>query len=70
MKEKLHKHTGTPSGYMNLTLMDGGHPIAELGDDTKMLGFYSVESGMGLHITDTDPYSMSRGGGLEDVSQV
>ncbi|CAM9894748.1 unnamed protein product [Heterosigma akashiwo] len=35
-----------------------------------MLGYYSVESGMEIHVVDDDPYSLSRGGGLEDVSQV
>jgi tubulin-specific chaperone B len=44
--------------------------IAKLNDDSKMLGFYGVESGMGIHVVDADPFSMSRGGGLEDVSLV
>lgn len=35
-----------------------------------MLGFYSVLSGMEIHIIDTDPYSLSRGGGLTDTSLV
>jgi Ubiquitin-like domain len=35
-----------------------------------MLGFYGVESGMEIHVVDADPFSMSRGGGLEDVSLV
>ena len=39
-------------------------------DNTKMLGFYSVKSGMEIHIIDNDPYSLSRGGGLTDVSLV
>jgi hypothetical protein len=45
-------------------------PIANMDDDRKMLGYYSPESGMEIHIVDTDPFSMSRGGGLEDESQV
>jgi tubulin-specific chaperone B len=44
--------------------------IAKLNDDSKMLGFYGVESGMEIHVVDADPFSMSRGGGLEDVSLV
>jgi hypothetical protein len=39
-------------------------------DDRKMLGYYSPDNGMEIHIVDTDPFSMSRGGGLEDESQV
>lgn len=35
-----------------------------------MLGFYSVVSGQEIHIIDTDPFSLSRGGGLTDVSLV
>lgn len=35
-----------------------------------MLGFYSVESGMEIHIIDTDPFSLSRGGGLTDTSLI
>lgn len=44
--------------------------IGELSDNTKMLGFYSVESGMEIHVIDTDPYSLSRGGGLTDTSLI
>ena len=39
-------------------------------DNTKMLGFYSVKSGMEIHVIDTDPFSLSKGGGLTDVSLV
>lgn len=35
-----------------------------------MLGFYSVTSGMEIHIIDTDPYSLSRGGGLTDTTLI
>ena len=51
-------------------LRDQGHDICELADNTKMLGYYSVTSGMDIHIIDTDPFSLSRGGGLTDVSLV
>lgn len=44
--------------------------IANLNDDSKKLGYYGTESGMELHVIDADPFSMSRGGGLEDVSLV
>jgi tubulin-folding cofactor B len=44
--------------------------LYELADDSKMLGYYSVESGMTIHVVDMDPHSMARGGGFEDVSLV
>jgi tubulin-folding cofactor B len=39
-------------------------------DNQKMLGFYSVVAGNEVHVIDTDPYSLSRGGGLTDVTLV
>jgi tubulin-specific chaperone B len=39
-------------------------------DDSKKLGFYSPRHGMRVHVVDHDPMSLSRGGGLDDVSQV
>jgi hypothetical protein len=62
LKDKLHKHCGTPGFSQRLILKDGGQAIAHLDDDSKMLGYYSAESGMEIHIIDTDPFSMSRGG--------
>uniref|UniRef100_A0A7S2W9K5 CAP-Gly domain-containing protein n=1 Tax=Rhizochromulina marina TaxID=1034831 RepID=A0A7S2W9K5_9STRA len=70
VKSKLHRHCGTPAQFQRLVLKDGGQPICELSDDSRMLGFYSVESGMTIHIIDEDPYSLSRGGGLEDTSLI
>lgn len=35
-----------------------------------MLGYYSVVSGNTIHIIDTDPFSLSRNGGLTDTSLV
>lgn len=41
-----------------------------MSDNSKMLGFYSVVSGNEIHVIDTDPFSLSRGGGLTDVSLI
>ncbi len=41
-----------------------------MADDTRMLGYYSVQSGNEIHIIDDNPFSLARGGGLEDVSLV
>lgn len=70
MKEKFRKHIGTPIEHQRLILKEQGQVVCEMFDNTKMLGFYSVRSGMEIHIIDTDPFSLSRGGGLTDVSLV
>ena len=70
VKARLHLHHGTPSQSQRLTLRDGGVDIAQLDDDSKMLGFYSVTSGMFIHVTDVDPHSISKGGALENVNLV
>merc|ERR1712150_447753 len=41
-----------------------------MGDETRTLKYYGAKNGMGIHIKDTNPYSLSKDGGLEDVSQV
>jgi len=70
LKLKLHRHTGTPAFSQRLVLKDGGQAIANMDDDSKKLGYYSPDNGMEIHIIDTDPFSMSRAGGLEDESQI
>lgn len=70
VKEKFRFHTGTPVDAQRLLLRDNGRLICEINDNTKKLGYYSVESGMEIHIIDTDPFSLSRNGGLTDVSLV
>jgi len=71
VKERLHLHHGTPPQHQRLILKDfSGQTICSLDDDSKMFGYYSPESGMEIHIIDTDPFSLSRNGGLEDVSLV
>merc|ERR1719198_1162264 len=66
VKSKLHRHAGTPPQHQRLILMDAGSPVGPLDDDSKMLGYYSVTNGMEIHVVDEDPFSMSRGGGLEN----
>lgn len=70
MKEKLRTHIGTPAQHQRLILKNSGIAVCEMADDHRMLGYYSVKSGMEIHIIDTDPYSLSRGGGLTDTSLV
>lgn len=70
MKERFRTHIGTPVEHQNLVLRRDGRDICPMNDNNRMLGFYSVESGMEVHIIDTDPFSLSRGGGLTDTSLV
>merc|ERR1719152_443390 len=66
VKSKLHTHCGTNPVHQRLILRENGTPICPMDDDSKMLGYYSVESGMEIHVIDEDPFSMSRNGGLEN----
>lgn len=71
VKEKLRTHTGTGSVFAHLTLLDENQQVvADLCDDSLMLGYFSPLDGYTLHITDLDPHSLSAGGGLEDVNLV
>jgi hypothetical protein len=46
VKVKLSSHCGTSPQDMSLMLKDeGGQPVAELTDDTCMLGYYSPYDG-------------------------
>ena len=64
-------HVGSNVSTMRLVLKDwDGTTVSELGDDTKMLGYYSPEDGWTIHINDIDTNSMSANGWLEDVSKV
>eukprot|EP00004_Rigifila_ramosa_P019339 TRINITY_DN4899_c0_g1_i1.p2 TRINITY_DN4899_c0_g1~~TRINITY_DN4899_c0_g1_i1.p2 ORF type:complete len:255 (+),score=61.67 TRINITY_DN4899_c0_g1_i1:56-766(+) len=71
VKERLYRATGTAPAHQQLALLDElGTRVAALSDDSRKLGFYSPADGWRLHIVDTNPLSLARGGGLEDVSQV
>lgn len=70
MKEKFRSHTGTPVEYQRLLLKSDGAVLCEMSDNSKMLGFYSPISGQEIHIVDMDPFSLSKNGGLTDVSLV
>ncbi|CAH0473194.1 unnamed protein product [Peronospora belbahrii] len=71
LRHKIYQHTGTKPDAMELLIMHSdGSVYSRLDDDQKKLGFYSVQNGMRLHVVDKDPFSLSRGGGLEDVSLV
>lgn len=70
VKEKCYRHTGTPPEYQQLYLKDGDTIVAHLAEDARPIGYYSPKNGQVIHIVDSDPHSMARGGGLEDVSKI
>ncbi|GMH90290.1 hypothetical protein TrVE_jg4794 [Triparma verrucosa] len=71
LKFRIHRQTGTPPDYQKLLIKQAGQVIGEIGpDDSKMIGFYGIESGMEVHCVDLNPYSASANGGYEDVSKI
>lgn len=70
VKRKLYTHNGTSIAHMELHLRDGGQTIAIMADDARPLGYYGARNGMEVHVVDTDPHSLSRNGGLDDVTQI
>jgi tubulin-folding cofactor B len=70
VKGRFKTHVGTPVDHQRLILKSNGRVICEMSDNNKKLGYYSVVSGNEIHIIDTDPFSLSRGGGLTDTSLV
>ena len=65
MKEKVYKHTGSMPSAQSLALDGKG-----LFDDSRELRSYYPKNHGLLTVTDTDPFSIARGGALEDVSLV
>lgn len=70
VKAKLYRHGGTGSESQELFLRRGNGDTVRMGDDSKTLRFYGAGNDMSIFIKDNDPFSLSKNGGLEDVSQV
>jgi tubulin-specific chaperone B len=71
VKRKLYTHNGSSIEAMELHLRDqSGNFICKMLDDSRPLGYYSVQNGYEIHVVDTDPFSLSRDGGLDDVSKI
>jgi len=71
VKRKLFTHNGTGVEHMELHLRAAdGTTLCRMLDDDRPLGYYGVENGMEIHVVDTDPFSLSRDGGLDDVSKI
>ncbi|OQR80814.1 tubulin-specific chaperone B [Achlya hypogyna] len=70
VKEKIYRHCGTKPDYMTLILKNGASVVGILDDERRKLGYYPVQHGMTIHVQDNDPFSLAKGGGLDDVSLV
>ena len=70
IKDRLYRHCGTGAGFQRLLLKDNRKTLCELAPDDRMLGFFGVKSGMEIHILDTDAYSFSKNGALENINCV
>jgi tubulin-specific chaperone B len=71
IKRKLYTHNGSSIDAMELQLRDReGNTVCRMLDDSRPLGFYGVSNGMTIHVVDNDPFSLSRDGGLDDVSRI
>ena len=71
LKEKLMTHVGTNASAMSLSLRSPDKQLMFSAlEDSRMLGYYSPTDGCVLHVTDSDPFSLSAQGGLEDLSKV
>lgn len=71
IKQKISTHCGTTPASMILDLRnENGKPLARLAEDHRAFGYYSPYSGCSIHVTDTDPGSLTVTGWLEDTSKV
>ena len=71
LKMKLFKKNGTLTDSMELFVRNGslGNTLY-MGDDAKTFRYYGGSNGCEIHIRDTDPYSISANGALENVNLV
>jgi len=69
-KEKLHRHGGSAVADMQLFLRRGPGDTVAMENEHLALGYYGAQHGMEIFIKDSNPYSMSANGALEDLSLV
>lgn len=71
LKEKLFKKNGTMIDSMELFIRNGtlGGTVY-MSDDAKTFQYYGACNGCEVHIRDTDPYSVSANGALENLDLV
>ncbi|KAK7073516.1 hypothetical protein SK128_016790 [Halocaridina rubra] len=67
LKGRLELITGASAGTMTLEVLDeNDKPVCSLGDDSALLGSYSVEENYRIHVTDTSKKAMD----FDDLSKV
>ena len=71
LKDKMMTHCGTSPQFMRLQLRDwDNNPVCEMAEEHRPLGYYSPQDGYVVHVIDTDEFSKSRGGWLENTNLV
>ena len=70
LKLKLFKKNGTLIDSMELYIRHTSRPTVYMGDDTKTFKYYGGCNGCEIHIRDTDPFSISANGALENINLV
>lgn len=71
LKAKLFKKNGTLIDSMELFIRDGLHGESMyMGDDSKTFRYYGGKNACEVFIRDTDPFSISAHGALENVALV
>ncbi|EER06813.1 tubulin-specific chaperone B, putative [Perkinsus marinus ATCC 50983] len=70
VKQKLYKRNGTTVDHMQLFLRRADGNTIFLYDDKLTLRDFGAQNGDSIHIKDTDPYSVSAGGALENLDLV
>ncbi|KAF4693079.1 hypothetical protein FOZ60_011863 [Perkinsus olseni] len=70
VKQKMYKRNGTTVDHMQLFLRRGDGSTIFLYDDKLTLRDFGAGNGDSIHIKDTDPYSVSAGGALENLELV
>jgi tubulin-folding cofactor B len=74
VRMKIHQKTGTPPSDQHLEIRNNfGATVAEIppnSHDGTKIGYFSIEHGWSVHCIDTNPYSTSRNGSLENTDLV
>jgi tubulin-folding cofactor B len=78
LRARIHRQTGTNAASQHLQVYWNDSIVADFSPDSndaqqqnnRTLGSLQFQTGMRVHCIDTNPYSLSSKGGLEDVSLV
>lgn len=74
VRMKIHQKTGTPPCDQHLQIRNGfGAVVAEIppdSHDSTKIGYFSIENGWTIHCVDSNPFSSSRNGSLENTNLV